>query len=305
MDIKKWIVAARLRTLPLSLSAVLAGCFLGMSDSHFSPVMMSLILFLIVVTAVLLQVLSNFANDYGDAVSGVDGDNRIGPRRAIQSGDMTMSEMKKGIVAVAIASVISGFLSLILAFGSDYTSMAVFMILGALSVVAAITYTVGLVYGYKGLGDISVFIFFGLVSVMGSCFMLAGTVTPESMMWGAAAGFMATLVLNVNNLRDYESDRVNGKRSLVVMMGMRGGKIYHAWLLFCSVLSATGAVSFHFSDKSSAGYLVLISMIPVIAASIYCINPAHSGKMLDPMLKKTSLGAAVANIVCGAAMALC
>ncbi len=132
MDIKKWIVAARLRTLPLSLSAVLAGCFLGMSDSHFSPVMMSLILFLIVVTAVLLQVLSNFANDYGDAVSGVDGDNRIGPRRAIQSGDMTMSEMKKGIVVVAIASVISGFLSLILAFGSDYASMAVFMILGAL-----------------------------------------------------------------------------------------------------------------------------------------------------------------------------
>ena len=152
MNIKKWVVAARLRTLPLSLSAVLAGCFMGVSKSGISA--MSLILFiLIVMTAVLLQILSNFANDYGDAVSGVDSDNRIGPRRALQNGDMTMSEMKKGIVAVTVMALITGTASLFLAFGTDYVNIAVFVLLGALSVIAAITYTVGLVYGYKGLGE--------------------------------------------------------------------------------------------------------------------------------------------------------
>ena len=207
MNIKNWVVAARLRTLPLSLSAVLAGCFMGVSKSGISA--MSLILFiLIVMTAVLLQILSNFANDYGDAVSGVDSDNRIGPRRALQNGDMTMSEMKKGIVAVTVMALITGTASLFLAFGTDYVNIAVFVLLGALSVIAAITYTVGLVYGYKGLGDISVFIFFGLVAVMGSSFMLSGNISMESILWGITAGFMATLVLNVNNLRDYESDRV-------------------------------------------------------------------------------------------------
>lgn len=305
MNLKKWIVAARLRTLPLSLSAVLAGCFLGTSGSLHSPLMTAVLFALIVITAVLLQILSNFANDYGDAVSGVDGDNRVGPRRAIQSGEMTMKEMKKGIVAVTAAALFTGSLALVAAFGTDLVHMAVFVFLGALSVVAAITYTVGLVYGYKGLGDISVFIFFGLVSVMGSCFMLSGNISFESMMWGAAAGFMATLVLNVNNLRDYESDRVNGKRSLVVMMGLKGGKIYHAWLLFCAAVSAATAMGFHFGADNPWGYLSLFSLVPVTAASVYCVNPAHTGRDLDPMLKKTSLGAAVANLVCGAVLAWC
>ena len=293
MNIKKWVVAARLRTLPLSLSAVLAGCFMGVSKSGISA--MSLILFiLIVMTAVLLQILSNFANDYGDAVSGVDSDNRIGPRRALQNGDMTMSEMKKGIVAVTVMALITGTASLFLAFGTDYVNIAVFVLLGALSVIAAITYTVGLVYGYKGLGDISVFIFFGLVAVMGSSFMLSGNISMESILWGFTAGFMATLVLNVNTLRVYESDRVNGKRSLVVMMGLKGGKIYHALLILSALISALICLIYH-----------KISLIPIAIASVYCIHPEHTGRELDPMLKKTSIAAALANLVCGAVLAWC
>ncbi|WP_031578487.1 1,4-dihydroxy-2-naphthoate octaprenyltransferase [Ruminobacter sp. RM87] len=304
MNIKNWVVAARLRTLPLSLSAVLAGCFMGVSKSGISA--MSLILFiLIVMTAVLLQILSNFANDYGDAVSGVDSDNRIGPRRALQNGDMTMSEMKKGIVAVTVMALITGTASLFLAFGTDYVNIAVFVLLGALSVIAAITYTVGLVYGYKGLGDISVFIFFGLVAVMGSSFMLSGNISMESILWGITAGFMATLVLNVNNLRDYESDRVNGKRSLVVMMGLKGGKIYHALLILSALISALICLIYHFSDSSMTGLSAWISLIPIAIASVYCIHPAHTGRELDPMLKKTSIAAALANLVCGAVLAWC
>ena len=304
MNIKKWVVAARLRTLPLSLSAVLAGCFMWVSKSGISA--MSLILFiLIVMTAVLLQILSNFANDYGDAVSGVDSDNRIGPRRALQNGDMTMSEMKKGIVAVTVMALITGTASLFLAFGTDYVNIAVFVLLGALSVIAAITYTVGLVYGYKGLGDISVFIFFGLVAVMGSSFMLSGNISMESILWGITAGFMATLVLNVNNLRDYESDRVNGKRSLVVMMGLKGGKIYHALLILSALISALICLIYHFSDGSMTGLSAWISLIPIAIASVYCIHPEHTGRELDPMLKKTSIAAALANLVCGAVLAWC
>jgi 1,4-dihydroxy-2-naphthoate octaprenyltransferase len=304
MNIRKWIVAARLRTLPLSLSAVLAGCFLGFGAiKDHQSIAGSLPLFLlIVITAILLQILSNFANDYGDAKSGVDAENRVGPKRGILRGEMTMTEMKKGIIAVTCLCLFFGSLSLIMAFGLDYLKILSFTMLGALSIVAAITYTVGLVYGYKGLGDISVFIFFGLVSVMGSCFMISGDISTESIILGCAAGFMATLVLNVNNLRDYESDRVNGKKSLVVMMGLTGGKIYHGILLLGAICSMAAVLMYHFNQGWWT--MLMLSMLPISVFSVFCINPVNTGAVLDPLLKKTSLSAAFVNILSGTFMAL-
>lgn len=301
MNLGKWIVAARLRTLPLSLSAVLAGCLLGIGDAGGSGLRTALLAAAIPVTAVFLQILSNFANDYGDALSGADGETRVGPRRALQSGEMTMAEMRRGLFAVTAAALVSGTAALALAFPGDPAGFLLFALFGALSIAAAITYTVGLVYGYKGLGDAAVFVFFGLMAVLGSYFMITGTLSRPCVCLGAAAGFMAVMVLNVNNLRDFESDRACGKRSLVVLMGVRNGKIYHALLLAGAALCAAGAV---LGNGSPARALALLSLIPIARAALFCVRPGNAGAALDPMLKRTSLGAALVNLTVAAACLL-
>lgn len=295
MNIKKWVVAARLRTLPLSSSAVLMGVTLGLDDNRLTDLSWRTIVLitLILITAVVLQVISNFANDYGDAVSGVDNDKRVGPKRSLFLGEMTMKEMKYGIISTIGMAVIFGCGAIGLALYDDLGALAVFMGLGLLSIIAAITYTIGIVYGYKGLGDISVFTFFGLVAVLGAEYMLAKEISFIGILLACAAGFMATLVLNVNNLRDFESDRLSGKNSLVVKFGLKGGKFYHAVLLLGTVACLLLAIA---SLQKYLGVLPLVAFIPLLIFTCYCIHPAHVNSCLDPMLKKTSIGASVINL---------
>lgn len=236
MNIYRWILAARLRTLPLSFSGVLLGVIVGVHNNISREISSSIcIAVLVLLTAILLQVLSNFANDYGDSLTGLDNEKRIGPKRAVQQGLISLKEMKIAIIISSVLACITGISFILLSFGFSFNEMIVFFILGGLSIVAAITYTVGLIYGYKGLGDISVFIFFGLVSVLGAEYVVSHMISTYSYLLAINAGLMSTLVLNVNNLRDYESDAMQGKRSLVVIYGLKFGKNYHFVLFLLSV----------------------------------------------------------------------
>ncbi|NNE77680.1 MAG: 1,4-dihydroxy-2-naphthoate octaprenyltransferase, partial [Pricia sp.] len=219
-----WLKAARLRTLPLSVSGVLVGTALANyygSNNH-------LIFMLALLTTVGFQVTSNFANDYGDGVKGIDNMDRIGPKRALQSGLLSKLELKRGIVLSVLINIVLVIALVYAAFGfQNLFYMALFLILGAASIWAAIKYTIGkTAYGYKGLGDVFVFLFFGLLAVLGSLFLYTKSLTALSVLPAITIGLLSVGVLNLNNLRDYESDKKAGKNTLIVNMGFYNGKIY-------------------------------------------------------------------------------
>ncbi len=205
-----WLLAARPRTLPLACASILLGSGLAASAHAFNPA----VLVLALLTAIALQVLSNLANDYGDAASGADDQSRIGPIRAVSSGLLTPKAMRRGMVITAMMAALLGLLLLLTAFDNQWGEIATFLLLGAASLLAAVTYTVGLggtPYGYRGLGDIAVFIFFGLLGVLGTYYLHVQQLSWLPLLPAAACGLLATAVLNVNNVRDIESDARNGK----------------------------------------------------------------------------------------------
>lgn len=302
--LKKWLEAMRLRTLPLSLSAVLLGVVLGCLESPetaVSPWKTGILAFFILLTAVLLQILSNFANDYGDSVSGVDNKERAGRISVLQQGGMTRKELLRGIFAAGVLALGTGSIALLLAFMDSPAALLGFCLLGALAVAAAVTYTVGIAYSYMGLGDLSVFIFFGLVSVMGAEYMIAHDVSALGIITGCSAGFMAIMVLNVNNLRDYESDIKGGKNSVVVRLGLSGGRVYHWCLCNAAVLLlfAAGVII-----NSWWALLLLPVMIPFFKVTAFVTSEQNSGVTLDPCLKKTSIAASVINLTLAVTLTL-
>ena len=291
----KWLEAMRLRTLPLSLSAVLLGVAIGCLESApgDSPVRLGILAVFILATAVLLQILSNFANDYGDSVSGVDNAVREGRISVLQQGGMTRKELLRGILTAGVLALGTGSVSLLLAFMDSPAALLGFCILGALAVAAAVTYTIGIAYSYLGLGDLSVFIFFGLVSVMGAEYMIAHQVSVCGVLAGCNAGIMAVMVLNVNNLRDYESDIAGGKNSLVVRMGLTGGRMYHWGLCNAAalLLFVIGVIV-----NSWWALLLIPVLIPFFRAAAFAGSGKNSGKVLDPYLKKTSVSSSLINL---------
>ena len=279
---KVWLEAFRLRTLPLSLSCIGMGGFLAAAQNKFS----GLIFFLCCSTTVFLQVLSNLANDYGDTVNGADHAQRQGPQRAVQSGAITPGQMKNAIVIFIALSLVSGVELLYSAFGFEMKSFLFFLALGLLSIVAAIAYTVGKKpYGYIGLGDLSVFIFFGLVGVMGSQYLFTKTFLPLQILPALSCGFFSIAVLNINNIRDIESDRQAGKFSIPVRIGREKAIQYHWVLLFGGILSALVFVMLNY--QSPLQFLFLFS------APLLIINGKSVAKLpaekLDPFLKQMAL----------------
>jgi 1,4-dihydroxy-2-naphthoate octaprenyltransferase len=221
-----WLDAARPKTLPLALVSILTGSVLAYSHHHFS-ISVALLAFL---TATLLQILSNLANDYGDAVKGTDNDQRLGPMRAIQSGAVSLKAMRQAIGINILLTIVSG-LGLVLYALDSLQSILAFIGLGLLAIAAAIAYTVGKKpYGYVGLGDISVFIFFGLLGVAGTYFLHTGDVNYSLTLPAIGCGLLAMAVLNINNMRDIENDAACGKRTVAVRLGVKKAKQYH-WLL--------------------------------------------------------------------------
>lgn len=226
---KAWIQAARLRTLPLSLSGIIVGTALARKQGFFELSVFILAL----LTTVGFQVTSNFANDYGDGVKGADDEDRIGPARALQSGLLTQSGLRKGIIVSSIISMLIAVGLIYLAFGKENLLYILsFFVLGVLCVWAAIRYTMGSEpYGYKGLGDVFVFLFFGLVGVLGSMFLYTKSLDWVSVLPAITIGLLCVGVLNLNNLRDVISDKKHGKNTLVVQMGFENGKRYHLFLI--------------------------------------------------------------------------
>ncbi len=281
---KPWIEAARLRTLPLALSSILMGCFLAAAHAKFSWT----IAVLAVVTTIFLQVLSNFANDYGDAVNGKDTEARQGPQRAVQSGAITAKAMRTAIVIFSILSLLSGIGLLYEALkDADWHTFAVFFGLGILAIIAAITYTAGKrPYGYVGLGDLSVLIFFGWVGVLGVYYLHTQTLDWTLLLPATSCGLFAVGVLNINNIRDIESDTLTGKRSVPVRLGRERAVVYH-WLLL-----GTGMICSVFYLLLQSGTLLqwlFVLSFPLFIRNGLAVSRLTNPRELDPYLKQMAL----------------
>lgn len=228
-----WFSTARPKTLPLALASIIIGSALAYWAGKFDLIA-TLLAF---ITTILLQVLSNFANDYGDHVKGSDTAERIGPLRAIQHGAITGEQLKMAVIILSVLSFISGAALSFYAY-EGIEDLLVFLGLGVISIVAAITYTVGKkAYGYLGLGDLFVLIFFGFVAVIGVFYLQAHSLPAMIFIPAFGCGLLSVAVLNINNLRDINQDRKAGKNTLIVRIGSKNGRIYHAILLVLAAVS--------------------------------------------------------------------
>ncbi|MDN4164980.1 1,4-dihydroxy-2-naphthoate polyprenyltransferase [Cytophagales bacterium LB-30] len=283
MAISVWLKAARLRTLPLALASIIMGSFLAAYVSGFRWS----VFVLAVLTTLLLQVLSNFANDYGDSVHGADSAERQGPDRAVSSGAISPKQMKMAVGLFALAALLAGLSLLWVALGANTQVFLTFLGLGIASILAAITYTMGKKpYGYAGLGDISVLIFFGLVGVIGTFYLHTQRWEPGIVFPAISCGLFAVAVLNLNNIRDIESDRKAGKRSIPVRLGRKKAVVYHQLLLYFGLLAAMIFTYTHY--QSPWQWLFLLSL-PLMVRNIRAVATKLKPQELDPYLKQMAL----------------
>ncbi|WP_249977883.1 1,4-dihydroxy-2-naphthoate octaprenyltransferase [Vreelandella olivaria] len=295
-----WLLAARPRTLPLACASILLGTGLAANAQAFNPA----VLLLALLTAIALQILSNLANDYGDAATGADDHARIGPVRAVSSGLLSPGAMRKGMVITAIAAALFGLLLLLTAFGNQWGHILTFLLLGAASLLAAVTYTVGLggtPYGYRGLGDIAVFLFFGLLGVIGTYYLHTQQLSGLPFLPAVSCGLLATAVLNVNNVRDIESDARNGKITLAVRLGRANAIRYH-WSLLGLALLLT-LIYLVVLPAPLAGWGCLLVAKPLIDAA-RALNRTHDGATLTGMLKKTAISTLLYSVLLSIGLAL-
>jgi len=278
-----WLVAARPRTLVLAGACIGVGVILAASDGWFDPT----IAILTFLTAALLQILSNLANDYGDTVHGADHGQRVGPARAVQTGQISTPTMRRAIVVVAGLSAISGAAMLWLAVGAETLAiLLIFLILGLLAIWAAVSYTAGsLPYGYAGLGDGAVLIFFGWVAVPGGYFLQTLALRPALFLPATSCGLLAVAVLNINNVRDIDSDRIAGKRSIPVRLGLRRARLYHWGLLMGGHLCALAYV---LVDYRSPWQLLFLLTLPLFLWNGRAVSDRPPAE-LDPYLGQLSL----------------
>ncbi len=279
-----WLSAFRLRTLPLALSSIFMGAALVPSDTED----FGTILFLAVLTTLFLQILSNLANDYGDTQNGADNAQRIGPERAVQSGAISLKSMRLAMGLFAVFSLTSGIALLIVAFGLEHWKLTLFfLLLGVLSILAALKYTAGKnPYGYRGLGDVSVFLFFGLIGVAGSSFLFTKSFEFIHLLPALSIGLLASAVLNLNNMRDINGDRESGKRTIVVMMGSSKSKRYHFFLILGAWLSLLSY--FLWGAVPNWAYFALI-FLPIHLLHLRKVAGVQHPAEFDPELKKIAL----------------
>ena len=302
---KHWIEAARLRTLPLSVSGIIVGSMYALAnptDDILTPTeVFNWKLFTFAISTTLgLQILSNFANDYGDGIKGTDNEDRVGPKRTIQSGVITPQAMKRAIILTSGLTLFSAIYLIYLAFGAHNLGYSLFyLILGITAIASAIRYTVGKsAYGYHGFGDVFVFVFFGLVSTLGVNFLYSKQLDAILILPATAIGFLSVAVLNLNNMRDEASDRKSGKNTLVVKIGIENAKKYHYFLIVgAMVLVLIFALLSHFHFDQ---YLFLIAYLPLVKHLIK-VHKNQNNKLLDPELKKVALSTFALSVL----LALC
>ncbi|RIH63349.1 1,4-dihydroxy-2-naphthoate octaprenyltransferase [Mariniphaga sediminis] len=281
---KSWIKAARPRTLPLALSGILMGCGLA----WFYDAVQAAVSVLAIITATCIQVFSNFANDYGDSQRGTDNEFRLGPTRTVQSGEISKKEMETGMFVVGGLSFLLGIWLVFLGtWSSSKTAFFSFIGLGILSLVAAYFYTAGKKsYGYIGLGDLFVFLFFGLLPVAGVFYLNAGFIFPEIFLPAITIGFFSTGVLNLNNMRDIDNDRNSGKITIPVRMGARKSRFYHLFMIFIGWASA---VVFTLNHFHSPWQFLFVLVLPFFVRDLVGIFRIQNDRQLDPFLKRLAL----------------
>ena len=279
-----WITALRLRTLPLSVSGVITGSLIALSKSIFDWK----VFFLALATTLLLQILSNLANDYGDNQNGADNPGRIGPERMVQSGAISAKEMKRMIVLFTTMASISGVSLLLISHLTMFSaSFFVLLMLGIFAIWAALTYTIGNnAYGYSGWGDLSVFLFFGLLSVVGTYSLYAGEISIDIFLPAISIGALSVGVLNINNMRDHENDKAAGKNTVVVKIGVSKAKYYHMALLATALITAL--LYMFVNHIYYLGYLFVFILVP-LTKHLLRVFRFQNPSSFDKELKKLAL----------------
>lgn len=281
---KKWIAAARLRTLPLSISGIILGSLIALSEGHWNWT----IFILAFLTTLFLQVLSNYANDYGDGIKGTDAE-RIGEKRAVASGEISAKQMKNAVILFSILSGLSAFFLIYISFRENFLWAVLFIFLTFACVWAAIRYTVGKsAYGYAGMGDIFVFVFFGIISVWGSYTLYQHETIELSIFLPASAiGLLSTAVLNLNNMRDIHTDKKAGKLTLPLRMGLKNAKIYQSVLIVIPfLLSIIFLIEIGKTEWFRFAFLILL--IPAVLF-IKILFSIQEPRLFDKELKKIAL----------------
>ncbi len=281
---KIWIRAFRLRTLPLALSTIGCGSFIAGFEGKFD----SMTFFLTALTTLFLQVLSNLANDYGDTENGADSQDREGPSRAVQSGEISLSKMKKVIFFFVFLSFGTGLTLIIYSFGlSNLPYIIGFLVLGVASIWAAIKYTMGAnPYGYSGFGDLFVFLFFGIVGVMGSYFLHTHQLNLMVLLPAITIGTFSVGVLNVNNIRDIDSDEAAGKYSIPVRVGAEKAKVYQVFMLLVGFMTSILYVYLNYTSPYQYAFIVVL---PLIAIHLTRLKNASTPAETDPLLKQLAM----------------
>lgn len=294
MKIKIWIKAFRLRTLPLALSSVALGCFVANYDGIFNWT----VAILACLTTLFLQILSNLANDYGDSKHGTDNIDRVGPLRAVQSGIITPKEMKRMVIVFMVLSLLCGLWLIYEGTkGTPFIFVLLFLVLGIGAIAAAVKYTIGdHPYGYSGFGDLFVFIFFGLTGVIGTYYLNTHRFNWEILLPASAMGFLSAGVLNLNNMRDRENDKVSGKHTLVVIMGIQKARWYHLFLLSGSVIAGLTYMILNYQTPFQLLFLITLPMLWINVAVVFKNTIPEE---LDPYLRKLSITSLLFSIAFG------
>ena len=282
-NLKIWVQAARLRTLPLSVSGIIMGNALALNHNDFSFI----IFLLSILTAIAFQIVSNFANDYGDGIKGTDNEQRIGPKRVLQQGLLTSKNLKRGILVSVLVSIILSIALIYESLGVDKLLFSVLFILLAIgAVAAAIKYTVGTnPYGYSGLGDLFVFIFFGWVSVIGSYFLQINSIDLSIVLFATSVGLLSVAVLNLNNMRDIENDLNSSKITLAVRLGGYKAKVYHFFLISIAIILFFIGIG----EQSLLIKTIYTLVFVPLFLHLYRVFNLKEPKQFDPELKKLAL----------------
>lgn len=297
--LKDWMSEARPKTLLLGATNCLLGCSLGFYYGNVSLYSI-LTATMVVLTGVLLQILSNFANDYGDAYKNADGDGRLGPIRAVMTGNISLALLRKGMAVIILLAAISGFIAVALAVGNNLQVLSWFVFLGVLAILAALFYTVGLSYGYKGFGDLAVFIFFGVVAVIGSQLLITAAcdsgldIYPDTLLLSFSVGASSVMLLHVSSVRDIQEDLSNGKRTLATRLGYKMSGVYLLALFAITALFSLSAC--FFSHKAWEISILGVALLPLLASTVRTVKHIRDGQLVALERKYTALGITIHNV---------
>lgn len=296
-NLSLWLTALRLRTLPLAAASIIVAAGIAAHQHIFDFTLFLLSLS----TALLLQILSNLANDYGDAVNGADDKDRVGPLRVMQTGMISAKTMRMAIITTTILTLLSGLSLLTVALGDDLFSWLLFLGLGAMAIIAAITYTMGkLPYGYRALGDLAVFLFFGLLGVIGSFYLYGHSAHWFLLLPASSLGMLSAAVLNINNMRDVENDTKHNKTTLVVLFGRSIAFKYHLFLIICAPLLSSYYL-FGLENTHYWQYLFLLAMVPLFKSCLALKGAIeenqNTGELFNEQLKNTAISTFVFSVL--------